>query len=81
MTCAESVHDRMTEQPYLTRLTSFKLGIEPAPIKTYPVLARGKEELKEVRGAEWLGRSWTRSSDCRSTSRTWRTTRTCSATF
>ena len=40
----------MTEQPYLTRLTSFKLGIEPAPIKTYPVLARGKEELKEVCG-------------------------------
>ena len=46
--CVESIHDRMTEQPYKTRLTSFKLGIEPAPIKTYPVLARGKEELKEV---------------------------------
>ena len=39
----------MTEQPYLTPLTSFKLGIEPAPIKTYPVLSMGREELKEVR--------------------------------
>lgn len=72
----------MTEQPYLTRLTSFKLGIEPAPIKTYPVLARGKEELKEVsfgRSNSW--RSSTPSSVCRSMSRIWRTTRTCSATF
>ena len=38
----------MMEEPYLTRLCSFKTGVEPAPIKTYPVLARGKEELKEV---------------------------------
>ena len=38
----------MTEQRYLTPLTSFKLGIEPAPIKTYPVLSMGREELKEV---------------------------------
>ena len=38
----------MTEEPYLTRLTSFKTGVEPAPIKTYPVLVGGKEELKEV---------------------------------
>ena len=45
---ADSVHDHMTEEPYLTRLCSFKTGVEPAPIKTYPVLARGKEELKEV---------------------------------
>ena len=44
----ESVHDRMTEEPYLTPLTSFKMGIEPAPIKTYPVLARGKDELRDV---------------------------------
>ena len=44
----ESVHDRMTEEPYLTPLTSFKLDIEPAPIKTYPVLARGKDELRDV---------------------------------
>ena len=46
----------MTEEPYLTRLCSFKTGVEPAPIKTYPVLARGKEELKEVQwsiGAEY----------------------------
>lgn len=72
----------MTEQPYLTRLTSFKLGIEPAPIKTYPVLARGKEELKEVcfKPAKFM-RSSTPSSVCRSMSRIWRTTRTCSATF
>ena len=41
----------MTEQPYLTPRTSFKLGIEPAPIKTYPVLSMGREELKEVRAA------------------------------
>lgn len=38
----------MTEEPYLTPLTSFKMGIEPAPIKTYPVLARGKDELRDV---------------------------------
>lgn len=38
----------MTEEPYLKRLCSFQTGVEPAPIKTYPVLARGKEELKEV---------------------------------
>ena len=38
----------MTEEPYLERLCSFQTGVEPAPIKTYPVLARGKEELKEV---------------------------------
>ena len=33
-------------------LASFKLGIEPAPIKTYPVLSMGREELKEVRVCE-----------------------------
>ena len=42
----------MTEQPYLEPLASFKLGIEPAPIKTYPVLSMGREELKEVRVCE-----------------------------
>ena len=38
----------MTEQPYLTRLTSFKTGVEAAPIKTYPVVANGREELRKV---------------------------------
>ena len=38
----------MTEEPYLTRLCSFKTGVEPAPIKTDPVLARGEEEAEEV---------------------------------
>lgn len=38
----------MTEEPYLTPLTSFKTGVEAAPIKTYPVLARGKDELRDV---------------------------------
>ena len=42
----------MTEQPYLDSLASFKLGIEPAPIKTYPVLSMGREELKEVSACE-----------------------------
>ena len=44
----DSVHDRMTEQPYVTRLTSFKTGVEAAPIKTYPVVANGREELRKV---------------------------------
>ena len=44
-----SIHDRMTEQPYTTRLTSFNTGIEAAPIKTYPVVANGREELRKVR--------------------------------
>lgn len=44
-----SIHDRMTEQPYTTRLTSFKTGVEAAPIKTYPVVANGREELRKVR--------------------------------
>ena len=38
----------MTEQLYATPLDTFKLGIEAAPIKTYPVVAKGKEELREV---------------------------------
>ena len=38
----------MTEQPYESRLTSFKTGLEAAPIKTYPVVANGREELKKV---------------------------------
>ena len=42
----------MTEQPYLEPLSSFKLGIEPTPIKTYPVLSMGREELKEVSACE-----------------------------
>ena len=33
----------MTEQLYAT-----PLGIEAAPIKTYPVVAKGREELREV---------------------------------
>lgn len=74
------MHDRMTEQPYVEPLSSFKLGIEPAPIKTYPVLSMGREELKEVGACiAGLRRSWTRSSGCRSTTRTWTSTRTCSA--
>ena len=44
----------MTEQPYESRLTSFKTGLEAAPIKTYPVVANGREELKKVGLGDYL---------------------------
>ena len=52
--CVASIHDRMTEQPYESRLTSFKTGLEAAPIKTYPVVANGREELKKVGLGDYL---------------------------
>lgn len=43
-----SVHDRMTECPYPVPLASFEHGIKPEPVRTIPVLERGRAALEEV---------------------------------
>ncbi len=43
-----SVHDRMTEQPYLEPPISFEQDIKPEPVRLIPLLERGTDVLKEA---------------------------------
>jgi phosphoribosylformylglycinamidine synthase len=42
------VHDRMTECPYSEPLDTFATGARPEPVRTIPVLERGREALERV---------------------------------
>ena len=43
-----SIHDRMTEQPYLEPPISFEQDIKPEPVQLIPLLERGTDVLKEA---------------------------------
>ncbi|KAJ6844156.1 putative phosphoribosylformylglycinamidine synthase, chloroplastic/mitochondrial [Iris pallida] len=45
---AAMVHDRMTECVYNARLKSFRIDAVPEPVRSVPVLERGKEALREI---------------------------------
>jgi len=42
------IHDRMTECEYPRPLTSFSVGVEPAPVSTVPVMAQGRAALERL---------------------------------
>jgi phosphoribosylformylglycinamidine synthase len=42
------IHDRMTECEYPGPLTSFSVGVEPAPVSTVPVMAQGRAALERL---------------------------------
>jgi phosphoribosylformylglycinamidine synthase len=42
------IHDRMTECSYPDALTSFETGIQPAQVRTVPLLEQGRAELERV---------------------------------
>ncbi len=44
----ELVHDRMTECLYPTPLASFRLEVEPEPVRTIPVLEQGRAALERL---------------------------------
>jgi phosphoribosylformylglycinamidine synthase len=44
----DGVHDRMTECAYPEPLISFGGGVEPAPVRTVPVLSEGRAALEAV---------------------------------
>ena len=42
------IHDRMTEQPYPKPLETFEHGLAPEPVRTVPILERGRAALEEL---------------------------------
>ena len=49
------VHDRMTECPYRERLTSFKSGIHPEPVREVRILEEGKTAIEKINRELGLG--------------------------
>jgi phosphoribosylformylglycinamidine synthase len=49
------LHDRMTEEEYPMQLTSFDSGVHPEPVKTIPILEKGRAALEEINKEMGLG--------------------------
>jgi phosphoribosylformylglycinamidine synthase len=49
------LHDRMTEEEYVTPLATFESGIEPEPVKTVPVTSEGRAALEKLNDEMGLG--------------------------
>jgi phosphoribosylformylglycinamidine synthase len=49
------IHDRMTECVYHEPLQSFDNGAKPVPVKTIPLLEKGKAALEELNKSQGLG--------------------------
>lgn len=47
-----AVHDRMTEMPYPSPLTTFETGIQPEKTTIVKILENGRPALEEVGGGE-----------------------------
>lgn len=50
-----NLHDRMTEEEYLTKLTSFDSGANTVPTKTVPIMEKGRTALEEINKEMGLG--------------------------
>ncbi|HXW68139.1 MAG TPA: phosphoribosylformylglycinamidine synthase, partial [Dissulfurispiraceae bacterium] len=49
------IYDRMTEIPYPGTLTTFETGTRPEPVKTVPVMKKGRRALAQINKSMGLG--------------------------
>jgi phosphoribosylformylglycinamidine synthase len=49
------LHDRMTEEEYLTPLTTFDSGALPEPVSTVPIMEQGRAALEKINAERGLG--------------------------
>lgn len=49
------LHDRMTQEEYSTALTTFESGAHAEPVKTVPIMKKGREALEEINEERGLG--------------------------
>lgn len=49
------LHDRMTEEEYTKALTTFDTGVQPAPVKTIPIMSEGRAALEKINNEMGLG--------------------------
>jgi phosphoribosylformylglycinamidine synthase len=49
------LHDRMTEEEYLTPLTTFDSGAHPEPVSTVPIMEQGRAALEKINAERGLG--------------------------
>jgi phosphoribosylformylglycinamidine synthase len=49
------LHDRMTEQEYVTPLTTFDHGARPEPVQIVPILSEGRAALEKINKEKGLG--------------------------
>jgi phosphoribosylformylglycinamidine synthase len=49
------LHDRMTEEEYITPLTTFDNGAEALPVQTVPIMEQGRAALERINEEKGLG--------------------------
>ena len=49
------LHDRMTEEEYLTPLTNFDAGVETEPVVVVPIMEEGRAALEKINAQKGLG--------------------------
>lgn len=49
------LHDRMTEEEYVTPLTSFDNGATASPVRTVPIMEQGRAALEKINEEKGLG--------------------------
>lgn len=49
------LHDRMTEEEYVTPLTSFEAGVETKEIQWVPIMEEGRGALEKINNEMGLG--------------------------
>lgn len=54
-TLKSMLHDRMTEEEYVTPLTTFDSGAEAVPVKTVPIMEQGRAALERINEEKGLG--------------------------